>query len=165
MVLTLKAIPSFIEGDILGIPGWWCVISGIFAFFLIAFLIYAYFKGRRMMRIRERTTGIKSIKCSKCGILLREDSSTCPGCGSTFSEDRYICPACGKETGINDRVCPFCKARLRTVKIRKNEALKVPSDPDLMKIRVGPSKSELEECPRCGALIDPGSRCPICKER
>ncbi len=165
MEIAFRVITMAFGMNLFGLPHWWCLASAVFVAILLIFLIYIYFKGRSMMHQKERSTGIRSITCSVCRIHLNEDSISCPGCGSKFSKDRFLCPRCGKEMRKKDLKCSGCDARLRRLKFPENDAMVGERDPDLRKLKIPNMKRELVECASCGALKDPGTKCPVCKDR
>jgi hypothetical protein len=164
MEISSYMITMFLGMNLFGLPYWWCLASAVFVAILLIFLIYIFFKGRSMMHRKERSTGIRSITCSVCRIHLNKDSLSCPGCSSTFSKDRFLCPRCGKEIGKRDKKCSGCDAPLRRVRFPEQNTMMEYRDPDLRKLKMPYMKKELEECTSCGALKDPGKRCPVCKE-
>jgi rubrerythrin len=149
-------------GEILGLPEWWCAASVVIGLLIFVFLLYAYYKGRRMMKENERTTGIRNIRCSECGIHLKDRSATCPGCGAGFEGDSYVCPACGSTVDRDEKSCPSCGKALRNVRSRPEGKKRSWRDPDLAKLRSRRKGTALQECPACGALYEPGSSCPVC---
>lgn len=54
-----------------------------------------------------------SMRCGKCGNLMREDENFCPVCGAQrdiieIYEPEMVCPNCGKELGAKMAFCTNC---------------------------------------------------------
>jgi RNA polymerase subunit RPABC4/transcription elongation factor Spt4 len=147
------------------LPRWWCIISIAFGVIILLILIIAYFKGRSMVRTRERSSGIKNIRCNECGTMMSDYIDNCPSCNSQFTLDKYICPRCRKEISKNDPLCPYCSLKLRNIVLNVEglENVSKPTDPDIMKLKMARIAEDRRECINCGAILEKGSvTCSIC---
>jgi len=152
------------EADILGLPSWWCGLTAAFGAIAVFLLVFAYLKGRTMLRRRERSTGIRSARCPECDIYLRGEEGSCPRCGSLFDGNRFLCPGCGKEIGPSVLSCPYCGKKLRKLYLPSKKAMTSPLDPDLAKLKERMHRTPLPECPNCGAFLEDKGSCPMCSK-
>jgi predicted RNA-binding Zn-ribbon protein involved in translation (DUF1610 family) len=54
-----------------------------------------------------------AIRCSKCGIMAKDDDNFCAKCGNHI-ERRQECPNCGAEISDEDMFCRKCGAEIKT---------------------------------------------------
>jgi len=148
------------------LPEWYITLSIGLVLMIIVFLIWAYFKGRTLMRHREKEFGIRSISCSSCGTVMRDVLDRCPGCGSKFTGNIYRCPSCGATVRGRSVRCHGCGIALRHVRIPRTEPKR--SNPEKEPTAEGPAvetRCHLIECETCSALYDPCSeQCPVCRK-
>lgn len=151
--------------ELFGLPDWWCIVSiGMISFFLLL-LIIAYLKGRSLHKRSIRTTGIKGIVCSNCGLIMTRRLDECPRCRAVFEEDIYRCPECNGIIDRGDRSCPRCDIALMDIEDvdERSRGKKEKIDPDLIKLRNKGGRYGAIECRHCAKTIDAHSMiCPEC---
>ncbi|MGA1792636.1 MAG: zinc ribbon domain-containing protein [Thermoplasmatota archaeon] len=156
------------EADtILGLPKTYCAISVLFITFIVIFLTWSYFKGRRMQKEVEASTGSSKIACSACGAPISMDDEKCPKCGAEFEEEEHICGNCGAVISEKDQRCRKCGVKLKgpdpdkePVKKKKKE------DPDLKKLGRKVDMTGKVKCRKCGTVyLKKEGSCPECSEK
>lgn len=170
-ITFLGPIPLLIQEDekdeedtIFGLPKTYFAVSVIFITLIIIFLTWSYFKGRRMQKEVEASTGASNITCSACGVNISVNDEKCPKCGAVFDEEEHVCGNCGKVISEMDTKCPECGSKLRsssgTIKSSSSER----KDLDLKKL----NRKEINmtgkiKCSECGSVyMKKEKRCPEC---
>ncbi|MGA1873804.1 MAG: hypothetical protein ACMUHY_09045 [Thermoplasmatota archaeon] len=148
---------------ILGLPRTYCVISVLFITFIVIFLTWSYFKGRRMQKETEERTGASKIACSTCGATISMDDEKCPKCGAEFDEEEHICGSCGAVISGDDRKCRKCGVRLKLPEPEGLSGSDGGEDPDLKKIGKKVDMSGKVKCKKCGTVyLKKEGKCPEC---
>jgi RNA polymerase subunit RPABC4/transcription elongation factor Spt4 len=86
--------------------------------------------------------GKKTIKCSKCGAIIKPGIKFCPDCGDPYSP----CPKCGTDLPEGSAQCPDCGFVLPKP---------CPYCGKLLE------KSDAKFCPDCGGALV--KKCPSCQ--
>jgi len=168
--VILNGHPVFINGTvdgkgdtILGLPKTYCAISILFMTFIVIFLTWSYFKGRKMQKETESATGSSRIACSACGAPISLDDEKCPKCGAEFEEEEHICGSCGAVISEKDSRCRKCGVKLRGPTPEKVVKEKPKADPDLKKLGRKVDMTGKVKCRKCGAVyLKKEGTCPEC---
>jgi uncharacterized OB-fold protein len=151
------------EDTILGLPRTYCLISVIFITLIVIFLTWSYFKGRRMQKEIEHTTGVSGMACSACGAGISPDDEKCPKCGAVFEEEEHICGNCGEVISESDTKCSKCGTKLKKVGDIPEKPPKKKEDPDLKKLKKNIDMTGKTKCKDCGAVyLKKEGQCPEC---
>jgi len=168
--ITIKGHPLFINSSteekddtILGLPKTYCAISVLFITFIIIFLTWSYFKGRKMQKEMGASTGSSKIACSACGAPISMDDEKCPKCGAEFEEEEHICGNCGAVISEKDTRCRKCGVKLKGPITDEPKKPKPKEDPDLKKLKRKVDMAGKVKCRKCGAVyLKKEGVCPEC---
>ncbi|MGA1820431.1 MAG: zinc ribbon domain-containing protein [Thermoplasmatota archaeon] len=148
---------------IFGLPKAYCAISVLFITFIVIFLTWSYFKGRKMQKDMGDAAGSSKIACSACGAPISMDDEKCPKCGAEFEEEEHICGNCGAVISERDQKCRKCGVKLKGPDPDKEPGKKKKEDPDLKKIGKKVSMTGKVKCKKCGAVyLKKERKCPEC---